>query len=174
MAPIRAALLCAGIVLVVVGAARAGFSGTNGKIVFDSAVAPAQRQVFSMNANGGGRLQLTNDPDGGYFASGSPDGRKIAFTRCDGDCEIYVMNADGSDQTNVTDNSATDVRPAWSPDGTKIAFGSLGRGGGWEVVVMNADGSGQKDVSNNPALDWEPAWSPDGTKLVFTRITGGE
>src|SRR5919197_6124074 len=125
MAPIRAALVCAGIVFVGVTAASAGFPGTNGKIVFDSAVAPTPRQIFSMNANGGGRLQLTNDPAGGYFASGSPDGRKIAFTRCAADCDIYVMNADGSDETDLTNNSAADVRPAWSPDSKKIAFGSL-------------------------------------------------
>src|SRR5919197_432351 len=101
MAPIRAALVCAGIVFVGVTAASAGFPGTNGKIVFDSAVAPPPRQIFSMNANGGGRLQLTNDPAGGYFASGSPDGRKIAFTRCAADCDIYVMNADGSGETEL-------------------------------------------------------------------------
>jgi Tol biopolymer transport system component len=174
MAPIRAALLCAGIVLVGVAAASAGFSGANGKIVFDSDVNPTERQVFAMNENGGGRVQLTNDPAGGYFASGSPDGRKIAFTRCAADCEIYVMNADGSDQMDLTNNPTADVRPAWSPDGKKIAFGSLGRGGSWEIFVMNADGSDQKDLSNNPAIDWEPAWSPDGTRIAFTRITQGD
>ena len=173
MAPVRAGLLCAALVLVAVTAASAGFSGPNGKIVFDRDVDPTQRQVFSMNADGSGQVQLTNDPAGGYFASGSPDGRKIAFTRCAADCEIYVMNADGSDQTDVTNNSAADVRPAWSPDGKKIVFGSLGRGGGWEVFVMDADGSDQRNLSNNPAIDWEPAWSPDGTKIAFTRITQG-
>jgi Tol biopolymer transport system component len=178
MAPARAALVTAGLVLVGVPAATAAFPGANGKIVFDRDVDPTHRQVFAMNADGSGQVQLTNDPAISYFASGSPDGRKIAFTRCpaDSDCEIYVMNADGSDQQDVTNNSAADVRPAWSPDGKKIAFGSLGRpsGGGWEVYVVNADGSDQKDVSNNPAIDWEPAWSPDGTKIAFTRITQGD
>jgi hypothetical protein len=174
MAPVRAALLCAALVLAGVTAAKAGFPGTNGKIVFDRDVDPTHRQVFSMNGDGSGQVQLTNDPAGGYFASGSPDGRKIAFTRCAADCEIYVMNADGSEQTNLTNNPAADIRPSWSPDGKRIAFASLGRGGGWEVFVMNADGSDQRNVSNHPALDWEPAWSPDGTKIAFTRITEGE
>ena len=176
MAPIRAVLLGAGLLFVGANAGTAAFSGTNGKIVFDRDVGSTQRQVFAMNRDGSGQVQLTNDPSFNYFPSGSPDGRKIAFTRCgaDSDCEIYVMNADGSDQTDVTNNPATDVRPAWSPDGKKIAFGSNGHGGGWEIFVMNADGSDQKDVSNNPALDVEPAWSPDGTKIAFTRLTQGQ
>src|SRR5919198_2505955 len=170
---VRAVGAAAALVFVAAGAATAAFPGPNGTIVFDRAVPPAQRQVLSMSPDGSGQVQLTNDPEGGYFASGSPDGRKIAFTRCDGDCEIYVMNADGSDQRNATNNSATDTRPAWSPDGKKIAFGSLGRGGSWEIVSMNADGSDQRNLTNNPAVDWEPAWSPDGTKIAFTRITAG-
>jgi tol-pal system beta propeller repeat protein TolB len=174
MAPARAALVIAGLVLAGVPAATAAFPGANGKIVFDRDHDPTHRQLFAMNADGSGQIQLTNDPAPSYFASGSPDGRKIAFTRCAADCEIYVMNADGSDQQDVTNNSATDVRPAWSPDGKKIAFGSLGRGGSWEVVVMNADGSDQRDISNDPAIDWEPAWSPDGTKIAFSRITQGD
>src|SRR5919201_5471089 len=107
MAPARAALVIAGLVLVGVPAATAAFPGANGKIVFDRDVDPTQRQVFAMNADGSGQVQLTNDPAGGYFASGSPDGRKIAFARCAADdCEIYVMTADGSDQTDVTNNPA--------------------------------------------------------------------
>jgi tol-pal system beta propeller repeat protein TolB len=176
MAPARAALVIAGLVLVGVPAATAAFPGANGKIIFDRDVDPTQRQVFAMNADGSGQVQLTNDPAGAYFASGSPDGRKIAFTRCAADCEIYVMNADGSDQQDVTNDPAADVGPAWSPDGKKIAFASLGRssGGDWEVYVMNADGSDQTDLSKNPAIDWQPAWSPDGTKIAFARITKGD
>jgi Tol biopolymer transport system component len=175
MAPARAALVIAGLVLVGVPAATAAFPGANGKIVFERDVDPTHRQVFAMNADGSGQVQLTNDPAFSYFASGSPDGRKIAFTRCpaDSDCEIFVMNADGSDQTDVTNNSATDGRPAWSPDGKRIAFGSLGRGGSGEIFVMNADGSNQRNLSNNPAFDAAPVWSPDGTKIAFTRITEG-
>jgi Tol biopolymer transport system component len=172
MAPARAALVIAGLVLVGVPAATATFPGANGKIVFDRRTELTGRQVVSMNADGTGQIGLTTGA-GGYFASGSPDGRKIAFTRCAADCEIYVMNADGSGEKNLTDNPATDVRPAWSPDGKKIAFGSLGRTGDWEIFVMNADGSDQRNLSSNPALDWEPAWSPDGTKIAFTRITEG-
>jgi hypothetical protein len=42
MAPVRAGLLCAALVLAVVTAASAGFSGPNGKIVFDRDVDPTE------------------------------------------------------------------------------------------------------------------------------------
>src|SRR5919197_1776337 len=107
MAPMRAVLLGVGLLIIGASPGTAAFPGANGKIVFDRDVDPTQRQVFSMNADGSGQVQLTNDPAINYFASGSPDGRKIAFTRCpaDSDCEIYVMNPDGSDQQDVTNNT---------------------------------------------------------------------
>ena len=158
--------------------AHAAFPGPNGQIAFDRQLTGGNSEIFVMHADGSGQTNLTNDPAFDYFPAGSPDGRRIAFTRCPQppapvNCEIFVMNPDGSGQTNLTNNPATDVRPAWSPDGTKIAFGTLGRGGDWEVFAMNADGSGQTNLTNNAALDWEPAWSPDGTKIAFTTQRGG-
>ena len=159
--------------------AHAAFPGPNGQIAFDRQLTGGNSEIFVMHADGSGQTNLTNDPAFDYFPAGSPDGRRIAFTRCPQppapvNCEIFVMNPDGSGQTNLTNNPATDVRPAWSPDGTKIAFGTLGRGGDWEVFAMNADGSGQTNLTNTPtASEVDPDWSPDGTKIAFTRFGNG-
>jgi Tol biopolymer transport system component len=64
--------------------------------------------IFVVNVDGSNERRLTkhegsgsddDDPDW------SPDGRRIAFTRCSNSCFnawIYVMNADGSDQRQLT------------------------------------------------------------------------
>jgi len=127
--------------------------------------------IYLMNADGSGVMQLTNDPSNDTYPDWSPDGTRIAFTSFrDGNWEIYVMNADGSHATRLTDNGAQ--WPAWSPDGTRIAFNTV-RDGNWEIYVMNADGSDPRNLTNSPDEDGSPAWSPDGTKIAFNSHRDG-
>ena len=158
-------------------------------------------EVYVMNADGSGQLNLTRNPRWERSPIWSPDGRKIAFLRhfpafefgCGGGpraCyppEVYVMNADGSGQKRLTRNRGWDSQTAWSPDGRKLAFVSYRAGtppsttgspfgapaGNDEVYVMNADGSAQRNLTRNAAGDNSPAWSPDGRKLAFVRKRAG-
>jgi WD40-like Beta Propeller Repeat len=152
--------------------AQAAFPGANGKIAFESALDPSSCgigelcyfEIFTMDADGTGQTNITNNPAHDRFPAWSADGAKIAFTsHRDGGYEIYTMNADGS---GVARLNASGVDPAWSPDGTRIAFSS-NRDGNIEIYTMNADGTGQTNITNNPAFDGEPAWSPDGAKIAF-------
>jgi Tol biopolymer transport system component len=141
-------------------------------------------EIYVMNPDGSGQMNLTNHSAWDSFPCWSPDGTKIAFeTNRDGDSEIYVMDADGSDPTNLTNHPEDDWFPCWSPDGTKIAFETDRDDGGMpilgvrpqiifmttniEIYVMNADGTGQTNLTNEPAWDGYPSWSPDGTKIAF-------
>src|SRR2546421_168066 len=139
----------------------------NGQIAFLSN-REGYYEIYAINADGSGQVDLTNNPATDWEIAWSPDGSKIAFTSSrDRNWEIYVMNADGSGQVNLTNNSAPDYLPAWSPDGQKIAFASE-RDGNGEIYVMNADGSGLVNLTDNPAVDNAgAAWSPDGSKIVF-------
>jgi CSLREA domain-containing protein len=133
-----------------------------GRIAFESA-----GDIYVMNPDGTGQVNLTDMPGWDGYPAWSPDGTKIALQSSrDGNDEIYVMNADGTDQTRLTDDPADDQWPTWSADGTKIAFRSL-RDGNAEIYVMNADGSDETNLTNDPGPDSDPAWSPDGTKIAF-------
>jgi phospholipase C len=139
----------------------------NGLIAFAS-TRTGNNEVFAMNADGSGQVNLSNNSASDSQPAWSPDGTRVAFTsNRTGNSEVFVMRSSGTGQRNRTNNAASDSDPAWSSDGTTIAFTS-NRTGNNEVFVMNADGSGQANLSNNSASDSQPAWSPDGTKIAFT------
>jgi len=156
-----------------------------GKIVFEDR-ATGIGEIYFMNPDGTGVVQVTDRVDGGWSVSPSvsPDGTKIAFSgvsnagTVDEEWDIYTINVDGTDLRNLTDHPAFDGwRPTWSPDGERIAF--------WtnrddpndvEIYTVRADGTDLRRLTNDPAGDVNPTWSPDGTQIAFvsSRTGNGE
>lgn len=130
-------------------------------------------EIYVMNPDGTNQINLTNNSNGDYRPSFSPDGSKIAFDSFrDGSGEIYVMNADGTNPLRLTNNVVFDVDPSFGPDGSKIVFSSA-RDGNFEIYVMNADGSNQIRLTENAANDASPAFSLNGSKIAFGSIRDG-
>jgi Tol biopolymer transport system component len=167
-----------------------------GRILFRQYLDAANTQgaLFSMDADGTNRRQLTHPADNELDAAGSwsPDGTKIVFTRslntnADGEShQLVVMNADGSGQKALTPGkpmAGTDVAGfddlgTFSPDGRSIAYehsaGDVHADGGTpgrsDVWVMNADGTGARNVTNGKPYSGErdtATWSPDGKQLLY-------
>ncbi|MGI8788302.1 MAG: carboxypeptidase regulatory-like domain-containing protein [Pyrinomonadaceae bacterium] len=140
----------------------------NGKIAFVNLA-----YIFSMDADGGNRTQLS---DGG-FPAWSPDGSKIVFNRkpdFENDDEIFTMNADGSNRTQITFNNFTDFQPRWSPDGRRIVFVRYVNYNN-EIFTMKADGTDERQLTDNEFTDNFPSYSPDGSQIAFAsdRVNGG-
>ena len=141
---------------------QAAWSPNGAKLAFTRS-----NEIFTMNADGTGQTNITNNGAVDQDPAWSPDGTKIAFSsNRSGNFEIYVMNTDGTGLVRLTNSAVDDKEPAWSPDGTRIAFTSVPVATD-EIYVMNADGSSQIRLTNNAFDDSSPSWSPDGTRIAF-------
>ncbi|MGI0014353.1 MAG: hypothetical protein ACREBU_13060, partial [Nitrososphaera sp.] len=150
-------------------------------------------QIYIVNSDGSGKRIVTlwerqgmiePHPDGGQVPVWSPDGKRIAFTRCI-DCEIFGTNSEifvidldttGGNirETRVTNNPYSDGISDWSPDGTKILFqsdysleGTYDAYGDW--YIMNVDGTGKQRIvtyDSTFGANWL-RYSPDGQRIAF-------
>ena len=174
------AMVLAGSLLALAGSApeaKATFPGENGKIAFASNRTNGEGvynpegdfEIFSVNLDGTGLQQLTNNTARDFHPDFAPDGKKLAFVS-DRDFApgVYTMNADGSKQRKTSRGSGIAfASPGWSPDGARITFTSDQEGGN-DVFVIRANGSGQKRLTvNGVPTDSGPVFSPDGAQIAF-------
>lgn len=74
--------------------------------------------IFVVNSDGTGIVQLTPDSVGGRHPSWSPNGRYVAFNSARNDdslFDIYTIGADGSNLKKLTSNPGNDRDAAWAP-----------------------------------------------------------
>ena len=144
------------------------------------------QEIFVVNSDGTGLLQLTADPS---YASASPgisaDGSVVAFhseadlvsgQNADHSLEIFVVNSDGTGLRQLTaDPSYHSMLPAISADGSMVVFQSYadlvtGQNADHlpEVFIVNSDGTGLRQLTADPAYgSASPLISGDGSVVAF-------
>ena len=89
------------------------------RIAYWSGIEHRYGQIWTMNADGSNRKQLTTEPAPASSdnPTWSPDGKRILFdTQRRKRPEIWIMNADGSDQRAlVSDVKVIPMRTSWQP-----------------------------------------------------------
>ena len=172
----------------VTGVAQGTTPGENGRLAFESYTEANnfQAQVTTMGLQGGHRRVLTRPIPGEPPApEWSPNGRRIAFTRCTGEassCNVWTMRRNGTHKRQVTqcmpDRCFGNGSPAWAPDGRHIVFERDQRNAQGEnrpgLFLIRADGTGMRRLTrartDRDTSHSEPQYSPRGRWIVFTRV----
>jgi TolB protein len=154
--------------------ARATFPGTNGRIVFADQFV---NQIFAVNPDGTGLVQLTPPGEYASWPASSPDGKHVAFTSTrSGSLRLWIMNADGSHQRMVADerHRVSQHNPAYTPDGTRLVYTRCVEGVACAIYSIGVDGTHRRSLTplQGPPIevfDFYPSVSPGG-RIAFTRF----
>jgi len=146
------------------------------------------RDLFRVDVDGEGLVNLSNSLSKESAPAWSPDGTSIVVTidrygyegsmafYDETDLCLYVYSAEGSTGRKLfcsddTHHYRTVDFPAWSPDGTMVAVqvtrrtvdrrGALDEDSGdIDIFVVPVDGSRPLNLTDHPARDHQLAWSP--------------
>jgi Tol biopolymer transport system component len=155
IAPLRAALTPGGdrvprIAMLVSAGLALGVMGWGGR--FQPAVSPwmersgeflwGSSEIWVMEGDGSLQTRLVEeaDPEGGLgYASWSPDGSRIAYTRFDTpdqdstrtDAAVWIVAANGTGARAIVDGDGMQWIPRFSPDGAWIVYTQEKIGGPW-------------------------------------------
>lgn len=138
----------------------------------------------SMNLDGTGKRDLSQQAGFAYGFNVSSDGKRIAYHQ---NYQIYLANADGSDAKKVETGQPFNFMPKWSPDGQWVLFVS-GEHYNCHPYIVRRDGSGLRKLADRGGYvgvmqfldvpDYHegssdcPTWSPDGRWVYYTAKVG--
>jgi len=132
-------------------------------------------EIFTMNQDGNGLRNLTNDPLPDGEPVFSPDGKEIIFVRDNyRSPQLYRMDLNGGNQRRVTDKEGYEIGAAFSADGAYLAFSGDREGHGLDIFLLNMNNpSDEKVIASRRFHDSDPAFSPDGKRLAFIATSDG-
>ncbi len=130
---------------------------------------PTSSEIYVMNLDGTGLVNITNDPARESFPAWIDNQRLIYWTlREAGYRRVYVVDVNTGEAQPYTDRMVpnADSRYSWTRDGLHYALVTW-RHGQEEIYVRDIRASQSVRLTDDPALDYNPVFSPDGERIAF-------
>jgi TolB protein len=141
------------------------------RIVFVRQVSNGVKEVFQVDRDGAGLIQLTRNGSLTLAPTVAVDGRLAYVTYKSGPPELWGQRRkDGRHEKLYPTSGAGGMlsSPAWSPDGKRLAFVQGDRRGNSDIMVLDLATNRAKRLTDGNGINTEPSWSPNGNQLAFT------
>lgn len=136
----------------------------------------SEKNLWVVNLDGSGLLQLTSGSNGDGPAVFAPDGR--IFFRSDppgfSNTNLFRIDADGANETLILNWRFTGGIE-WIPGANSLyVTGQEALGTQFDIYRLDLDGNVLTRLTTNSAFDLSPAASPDGESLLFASNRTGD
>jgi TolB protein len=132
------------------------------------------REVYVMDYDGHGPVQVTADGFLNLMPRWSPDRRYLVFTayRTRDRQNIDLLELATGKRWTLASQAGLNITPAVSPDGSFVAFASSQEGNA-ELYKLDTRSKAVERLTFHAAGDLSPSWSPTGREIAFTSDRGG-
>jgi TolB protein len=141
------------------------------RIVFVRQTSPGVKEIFQVDRDGAGLMQLTRHGSLTLSPTVAADGRLAYVTYKGGAPEIWGQRRkDGPHEKlfPLTGSGGLVSSPAWSPDGKRLAFVQGDRRGNSDILVLDLASGRARRLTDGNGINTEPCWNPAGTQIAFT------
>jgi Tol biopolymer transport system component len=142
--------------------------------------------IYIMELDGSGVVQLTTEPGRDYEPDAAPDGRTLVFASNRDDpnnSQLYLMGVDGSEVRRLTFSAnggrVIDDYAHWSPDGRHIVFQRTtipeGERPDADIWMIDTENGEETQLTDTPE-DWDstPSFAADGESVLFESDRDGD
>jgi TolB protein len=150
-----------------------GVSGTaSTHFIFVKQVAPGVKELYRMDRDGAGIVELTRYGSLTLSPTVAPDGRIAFVTYKGGSPQIWGQRAVGGAFERLYPAAGESVglcnSPCFSPDGKRLAFVQGDRRGNCDIMMLDVQTGRVRRLTDGFGINTEPTWNPSGTQLAFT------
>ncbi|MBI1752290.1 MAG: PD40 domain-containing protein [Acidobacteria bacterium] len=141
------------------------------RILFVRQVSPGVKEIFQVDRDGAGLVQLTRHGSLTLAPSLASDGRLAYITYKGGAPEIWGQRRkDGPHEKFYPTTAAGGMlsSPVWSPDGKRLAFVQGDRRGNSDIMVLDVASGRARRLTDGTGINTEPSWNPNGNQIAFT------
>ena len=133
------------------------------------------QHIWMANADGSAAHEVEGVPPGPHVFFGSlapalsPDGRSIAFFRCDlgPNGDLWVISSAGGEARQLTHDLRTGGSPVWTRDGRAIVYQSE-RAGSTTLWKVGVDGGEPVPLTTGSGDDIDAELDVSGRRLIYT------